>query len=132
MTLSFWCVLLAAALVWASRLALVGALRRSGQRYDNNLPERQLAELDGLGARAAAAERNLARSFAPFAAAVIIAHLAGVDARRAAVLAIAFVVSQLVYLAAYLGNADYLRVFVWLLGVAATVGLFVLAGGGGV
>ena len=45
------------------------------------------------------------------------------------VLAIAFVVSEILYVAAYLGNADYLRAFVWLIGLFTVLGLFGLAAG---
>src|SRR6187549_2415027 len=78
---------------------------------------------EGWRARAVAAHRGLVDGFAPFAAAVIIAHLSGADARRSAVLAIAFVVTEVLYVAAYLGNADYLRAFVWLIGLFAVLGL---------
>lgn len=86
------------------------------------------AKLEGWRARLVAAHRGLVDGFAPFAAAVIIAHLCGADARRSAVLAIAFVVTEVLYVAAYVGNADYLRAFVWLIGLFAVLGLFGLAG----
>jgi uncharacterized MAPEG superfamily protein len=81
----------------------------------------------GWRARADAAHRGLVDGFAPFAAAVIIAHLSGADARRSAVLAIAFVVTEVLYVAAYIGDADYLRAFVWLIGLFSVLGLFGLA-----
>lgn len=131
MTTPFVCVLIAFVLFWAARIPVFVALNKKAKGgFDNKHPHRQIAKLarsDGFGARAVGAQRGLGEAFAPFAAGVVIAHLAGADARRSAVLAIAFVVSELVYVAAYLANADYLRSFVWLIGFLATIGLFVLA-----
>lgn len=127
MTTPFLCVLLAFVLAWAARIPVFLAIRSSGRSYDNKLPNKQAAELEGFGARALAAHRAALDGFAPFAAGVVVAHLGDADPRRCAVLAIAFVVAQVVHGVAYLANADYLRSFVWLVGFAATVGLFVLA-----
>jgi uncharacterized MAPEG superfamily protein len=127
MTTPFVCVLLAFALFWLARLPVFVALRKAGEPFDNKHPHRQLARLEGLGARAVGAQRGLGELFAPFAAGVVIAHLAGADPRRTAVLAVAFVVAEVLYVAAYLANADYLRVFVWLIAFATTLGMFLLA-----
>ena len=127
MTTPFVCVLAAFVLIWVARVPVFVALARADQDFDNELPPRQLAQLEGFGARAVAAHRGLLESFAPFAAAVVIAHLAGADPRRSAVLAVAFVVAQLVYVVAYLGNVDYLRSLVWLVGFLTILGLFALA-----
>ena len=129
MTTPFVCVLIAFLLIWAARIPVIVALSKAGG-VDNLNPHRQLAKLsktDGFGSRAVGAHRALADAFAPFAAGVVIADLAGADPRRSGVLAIAFVVSEIVYVVAYLANVDYLRAFVWLIGFLATVGLFTLA-----
>jgi uncharacterized MAPEG superfamily protein len=129
MTTPFVCVLVAFVLIWVARIPVIVALTKAGG-VDNKNPHRQFARLskaDGFGSRAAGAHRALADAFAPFAAGVIIADLSGADVRRSAVLAIAFVVSEVVYVIAYLTDVDYLRAFVWLVGFLATVGLFVLA-----
>lgn len=130
MTTPFVCVLIAFVLIWAARIPVFVALGKTKAGVDNKHPHRQLAKLarsEGFGSRAVGAQRGLGEAFAPFAAGVVIADLAGADPRRSAVLAIAFVVSEVVYVAAYLANADYLRSFVWLIGFLATIGLFVLA-----
>jgi uncharacterized MAPEG superfamily protein len=129
MTTPFVCVLVAFALLWLARIPVVVALG-NGPGFDSQNPHRQLAELEGWGARAVAAHRGLRDGFAPFVAAVVIADLSGADVRRSAVLAIAFVVSEILYVAAYLGNADYLRAFVWLIGLFTVLGLFGLAAAG--
>lgn len=129
MTTPFVCVLIAFLLIWAARIPVFVALGKHGG-FDNKHPHRQLALLEqheGFAARAVGAHRGLGEAFAPFAAGVVIAALAGADPRRTAVLAIAFVVCELVYVAAYLANVDYLRAFVWLIGFLVTLGLFALA-----
>lgn len=124
MTTPFLCVLAAFVLVWVARIPVFVAIGRTDQDFDNELPPRQLDKLEGFGARAVAAHRGLLAMFPPFAAAVVIAHIAGADARRASVLALAFVVSQALYVAAYLANVDYLRSLVWLVGFLTILGLF--------
>jgi uncharacterized MAPEG superfamily protein len=127
MTTPFVCVLIAFALIWLARIPVFVAIGRSKQEFDNKQPRRQLASLEGFGARAVAAHQGLIESFAPFAAAVIIANIAGADPRRSAVLAVTFVVAEVLYVAAYLANADYLRSLVWLVGLLTVLGLFGLA-----
>ena len=131
MTTPFWCLLAAFLAIWLARIPVFVAIARSEQSFDNREPARQLASLEGFGARAVAAHRGLTDGFAPFAAAVLVAHLAGADPRRSAVLAVAFVVAQIVYVLAYLANVDYLRSLVWLVGFFTVLGLFGLAAGAG-
>jgi uncharacterized MAPEG superfamily protein len=100
------------------------ALRPEG--FDNKTPKDQQAKLEGLGRRANAAHNNSFEGFAPFAAAVVIAHLAHADAKWSAIFAIAFVVLRAVYVAAYLSNQSTLRSTVWILGVGATSALMLL------
>ena len=129
MTTPFWCLLAAFLSIWLARIPVFVAIARSDQSFDNREPARQLARLDGFGGRAVAAHRGLIEGFAPFAAAVLVAHLAGADPRRSAVLAVAFVIAQVVYVLAYLANVDYLRSLVWLVGFFTILGLFGLAAG---
>ena len=124
MTTPFLCVLAAFVIAWLARVPIYVAIRRAGEGIDSKEPARQLATLEGLGARALAAHRGLLASFPGFAAAVLTAHLAEAEPRRIAVLSVAFVVAQVVYVVAYLGNADYLRIFVWLIGMLTTLAIF--------
>jgi uncharacterized MAPEG superfamily protein len=119
------CVALAFGLVLASHLPVIVAKAKLG--YDNKQPRKQAAKLKGWGARAWGAEQNAIESFAPFAAAVVIAHLAGADPERSTLLAYVFVGARTLHLATYLANLDYLRTGLWFMGVLATAGLFVLA-----
>jgi len=100
--------------------------------YDNKNPRRQASALEGWGARAWAAEQNAIEAFAPFAAAVIIAHLAGADPQRSALLAYVFIGARALHLVTYLVDLDYLRTALWFMGVLAISGLFVLALAAGV
>ena len=127
MTTPFVCLLVAFLLIWIPHAAAVVAIQRSGVIYDNKHPRKQKATLEGFGARASACHQNHLEGFPLFAAAVFVAHLAGGDARRAAVLASTYVVARVIYTIAYLANADYLRSAVWTIGLLATFGLFVLA-----
>jgi len=119
------CVAVAFALVLASHWPVIFAKYRRG--YDNKNPRGQAGELEGWAARAWAAEQNAIESFAPFAAAVIIAHLTGADPQRSALLAYVFVGARVLHLVTYLADLDYLRTALWFVGVLSTAGLFVLA-----
>ncbi len=126
MTTPFVCILIALLLIHAPRVAYVVALKREGKRYNNKAPRSQQRRAKGLAARALAAHNNGFETFTPFAAGVFVAHLGGADPRQATVLAVSFILCRVFYIVAYLGNADYLRTAVWVLGLLATCGLFVL------
>ena len=76
MALHFWCIVAAWILVYSSKLPVAAAMQRAGG-YDNRHPRAQQATLTGWGARSVAAHQNSFETFAPFAAAVLVAHLAG-------------------------------------------------------
>jgi uncharacterized MAPEG superfamily protein len=125
MTPPFVCVGLAFGLVLLAHLPVIVAKWKLG--YDNKFPRDQAAKLSGWGARAWGAEQNAIENFAPFAAAVVIAHLSAADPQRSALLAYVFVGARTLHLATYLANLDYLRTGLWFMGMLATAGLFVLA-----
>ena len=70
---------------------------------------------------------GLAKAFAPFAAAVIIAHLASVPAAPIDLLAGLFIVARIAYTVAYLADRATLRSLIWVIGVGCVVTLFVIA-----
>ena len=125
MPVPFLCILIAFALCYAPKWPLAIAQARQGG-YDNRLPRQQQDKLDGWGARARNAHLNSFESFPAFAAAVIVAHLCGVDERRASILAIFFVVSRVVYIGVYLADLPRLRTTVFSLGMVSIATLFVL------
>lgn len=126
MTTPFICVFIAFVLVYALRVPILYAQSKCPGGLDNKQPRHQQRQLEGWAARAQSAHENAFEAFGGFAASVFVAHLAGLDARRASLLAITFVVSRVVYNVAYLANLDYLRTTVWGVGFLATCGLFVL------
>ncbi len=126
MTTPFVCVLLAFLLIYVPKIPLSIAMARQPGGYDNKDPRAQQAALEGMGARARGAHYNGFEAFSPFAAAVLVAHLAGATDHRASILAIAFVVARTLYIAAYIANLDYLRSAIWGIGLLCTVALFCL------
>lgn len=126
MTVPFVCILIAMLLAWPPKLAFSIALGRSKQGYDNKQPRAQQAALRGWMARARDAHYNTLEAFPPFAAGVIVAHLAGLDEHRATVLAVTFVVARTVYPILYIANLDLLRSAVWGVGYVATLLLYIL------
>ncbi len=126
MTVPFLCVLIALIFTLATKLPLALAMAREAGGYDNRHPRDQQAALTGWGRRALASHQNAFEAFAPFAAAVLIAHAAGADPTWSARLAIAFLVSRVLYTALYLADLASLRSLAWTAGFAATVALMAL------
>jgi uncharacterized MAPEG superfamily protein len=123
MALHLWCIVAAWILVYATKLPVAVAMQRAGG-YDNRNPREQQAQLIGFGARSVAAHKNGFETFAPFAAAVLVAHIAGGDPARVDGLAMVFVVSRMAYVACYLADKPTLRSTLWTIGWLATFGLF--------
>jgi uncharacterized MAPEG superfamily protein len=126
MTVPFVCVVLAFLLTIASKGPVALAMARQPGGYDNREPRRQQAALGGWGRRALAAHQNGFEAFPAFAAAVIIAHLAGADPIWSTRLAFVFLASRAVYIPLYLSDLAIVRSLVWTLGFLATVALFLL------
>lgn len=126
MTVPFWCLLIAAVLVYATKIPLSVAMARSAGGYDNKNPREQQARLEGWGKRAAGAHANAFEAFSVFAAAVFVAHLGHASEKWSAILAVAFVVLRTAYPVLYLANIDKARSMVWVLATLCSVGLFVL------
>jgi len=122
---AYWCVLIAALLpyVWTT------VAKASGERYDNRDPRGWVArQTNPRVHRANAAQMNAFEAFAPFAAAVVLAQLAGVSESRIALLAIAFVVLRVLHGVIYtLGMKHSLRSLAWFSAFACVVALLVLA-----
>lgn len=108
---AYWCVLVAALLpyVWVS------VAKSSGERYDNRDPRGWTArQANPRVHRANAAQLNSYEAFAPFAAGVVLAQLAGVAAERIALLAILFVVFRIAHGLVYIaGRQHVLRSLAW-------------------
>jgi uncharacterized MAPEG superfamily protein len=124
MTIAFWCVLIAAFLP----ILFTGIAKFSGPGFNNRNPREFQSRLSGARMRAHQAHLNSFEAFPPFAAAVIIAHVAGADRAIVDWLAIAFIVLRLGYGVAYMADKASLRSLLWLGAVGCWVAMFVLAG----
>jgi uncharacterized MAPEG superfamily protein len=121
------CVFLAFLLIYLPKIPLSVAMAKSAGGYDNRHPRDQQAALEGWGKRAAAAHANGFESFAPFAAAVLVAHVVRADPQMSTMLAIVHVLARTAYPVVYIAGIHMLRSLVWVIGFGATVALFVLA-----
>ncbi|MGI9245419.1 MAG: MAPEG family protein [Steroidobacteraceae bacterium] len=123
MTLGYWCVLVAGLLPYAATLtAKIG-----GERFDNRNPREWLAAQSGFRRRANAAQLNSFEAFPLFAAAVIVAHVAGADQPRIDLLAVTFVAARIAYIACYVADLALLRSLAWFVGIGSAVALFFAA-----
>jgi len=125
MNIPFLCVGIAFFMLFLTKIPVAIAMRKEGH-YDNHHPRDQQARLTDWGRRALAAHQNAFESFAPFAAAVIIAKIGGGDPVWSARLAVAFIVARVAYTWLYLADSPSLRSSVWMLGTLATLALFLL------
>ena len=125
LAIAYWSVLVAALLpyIWVS------VAKSSGERYDNRDPRGWTArQTNPRVHRANAAQLNGFEAFAPFAAGVVLAQLAGVAADRIALLAVAFVLFRIIHGLVYVaGWSHSLRSLVWFVAFACVVTLYVLA-----
>lgn len=122
MTLAYWCVLIAVFLPF-----VLAGLAKSERGFDNRRPRQWLAERGGWRQRANWAQQNQFEAFPPFAAAVIIAHLAGAEQGWVNALALAWVLLRVLYAALYIGNRASARSLVWTAALACVIALFVMA-----
>ncbi len=123
MTTAYWCVLIAALMpiVWA------GIAKGGAKGFDNARPRDYLARLEGWRQRANWAQANSYESFPPFAAGVIIAHLAGAAQPTIDMLALGYVAARILYGSFYIADRASMRSLAWVAGLACIIGLFVAA-----
>jgi uncharacterized MAPEG superfamily protein len=123
MTIAYWCILAAAILpyVW------VGIAKYPLGTYDNRNPREQLEKLTGPRKRAHWAQLNAWEAFAPFAAAVIVAHQAKASQPVVDALALTFIAMRVLHGLFYIADKATLRSLVWSVGFACVIGLFVTA-----
>lgn len=120
----YLCILVAALLpyVW------VVVAKTSAPRFDNRDPRAWLAKQDSPRVqRANAAQLNAFEAFAPFAAAVLMAQLAGVDPARIAQLSVAFVALRVLHGLFYVGNKPKFRSLVWFGALGCVLALMAMA-----
>lgn len=126
MTVAYWMILAAAVLPY---FAVVYAKLAGGgaQTYDNSAPRAQVDSLPPQRRRAYWAQLNGFEAFPPFAAAVIIAHMAQAAQSWIDSLAMTFVVLRVIYTLLYIYDKPTSRSVVWTMAFACVVGLFVAA-----
>jgi len=125
-TIAYWCVLVMALLpVVCAGIAKSGMMRTPPGEggYDNADPRSWLMRQTAWRARANNAQANTFEALPFFFAAVIIAHQLQASQGYVDLLAVAFVVLRLAYVAAYLADKANLRSSVWMLALLANVAL---------
>lgn len=124
MTTPLWCLVVVAILPYV--LAPIGGYFRMRQlgSLDNKHPRLQQAKLEGIGARAMAAQQNAWEALPFFTAGVVVSHLTQADPGTASNLSIGFVATRVLHPILYLANIDTLRSLVFLVGVVCVFGLF--------
>jgi uncharacterized MAPEG superfamily protein len=124
MTVAFWCVLIAIFLPYLCTGVDKFSDGKFGAR-DNHDPRAFLDNLEGVAKRAHSAQLNSFEVTPAFAAAVIIAHLAGTaELVTINVLAVLFITSRLLYIICYLADWAILRSLVWTVGMALIASFF--------
>ena len=107
---------------------LCAGIAKAGRKdYDNRDPRAWATQLEGYRARAQSAQANCHESFPFFAAALLAAVLAGVQADSVSTLGWLYVAVRLAYIWAYVSDRATLRSLIWLAGHAVIVWLLVTA-----
>jgi uncharacterized MAPEG superfamily protein len=127
MTTPFFCLLIAVLIPYV--LSGVGGYYRTRQfgALDNENPRQQQAALEGVGARIQAAQDNAREALPVFTAAVVVAHLAGVDPATASTLSVAFILFRVLHAVCYAASWATLRSVAFLAGFACCLLLFAQA-----
>ncbi|MDX1298557.1 MAG: MAPEG family protein [Pseudomonas sp.] len=127
MTVAYWCVLIALFLPYVSTVTAKAVSGGFSPKHNHD-PRALLDNLSGIGRRANNAQLNSFEVTPAFSTAVIIAHLAG-GAEQALLdqLAMAFIVSRLLYLICYLADWAPVRSLMWFVNMGLIISLFVVA-----
>lgn len=130
MTTPLWCLVIVALLPFL--LSFSGGYFRMRQlgAVDNKHPRQQVAKLEGVGARAYAAQANAWEALAVFTAAIVVLHLANPEAARgstASNLSLVFLATRVAHPIAYLANQDLVRSLVFVVGLGCVFGIFWIA-----
>lgn len=124
LSVAYGCVLVAALLpyLW------IGIAKAGGRDYDNRNPRAWLARQDHPRAiRGNAAHLNAFEAFAPFAAGVLMAQLAGLADARIALLSLIFIALRIGHGVFYITDQHRLRSLCWVGGLACVLTLLAQA-----
>lgn len=124
MTIAYWCVLVAIFLPYA--FTSVAKFHGDFGPKQNHNPREFLENLSGARKRAHWAQMNSFEINPAFFAAVLIAHQVGTAAQGMIDnLAIAFVISRVLFGIAYIADKASLRSLIWFAGIGIIIALFV-------
>lgn len=124
LAVAYWCVFVAALLPYF----WVAIAKTRGERYNNHDPRGWLQRQENrLVRRANGAHLNAFEAFAPFAAGVLMAQLAGVPHATIAALAVAFITLRVVHGVLYLADRHSLRSLAWAGGLGCVLALLAQA-----
>lgn len=121
MTVSIWCVLIAAVLP----IACAGASKLGAADFDNARPREWQAGLEGWRKRMHAAQQNSWEAFQVFAVAVLVARIVGVTSAMVSALALAWVAFRLAYIWAYAADRPTVRSIVFTCAFFCAIAIFV-------
>jgi len=124
LTVAYWCVFIACGLPYLA--AWISKFGSFGPR-DNTHPRDWAARQSGWRARANSAQANSFEGLPFFIGAVIIAHQLGANQMRLDVLAVAYVVLRMVYIAAYIKGIGSIRSAIWALGFLVNIAILFLS-----
>jgi uncharacterized MAPEG superfamily protein len=127
MTTPFRCLLIIALLPYV--IAGVGGYLRMQQLgvLDNNHPRVQAYQLEGIAARAWAAQANAWEALAVFGIVVIVAHLVHADPAASATAALVYLATRIAHPILYLADLATLRTLVFVVGLGCIARLVQLA-----
>ncbi|MET3440818.1 putative MAPEG superfamily protein [Variovorax paradoxus] len=124
LTIAYWCVFIACGLPYlAAWLAKAGSFGP----HDNVQPRDWAAKQSGWRARANSAQANSFEGLPFFIGAVIIAHQLGAAQARLDMLAAAYVVLRVIYIAVYIKGIGSVRSAVWALGFLVNIAILFIA-----
>jgi len=123
MNKAYLCVLIAGLLPYVCAMVAKWGF----ENFDNHNPRHWLAQQTGFRARGNAAQANSFEAFAFFAAGVIIATFAQVDAARIDLYAMVFVAARVGFIVCYVLDKASWRSLFWSVGLLSVVGLYAAA-----
>lgn len=127
MTIPFWSLLIAVFIPYV--LTGIGGYYKKQQfgSIDTHNPRTQAAALEGVGARANAAQANAWEALTVFTAAVMVAHFANADVKQSALAAQLFILFRVLHIGFYLGDIAIMRTLSFTGGFVCCLWLFWLA-----
>jgi uncharacterized MAPEG superfamily protein len=123
MNIAFLCVLLAG----ITPVICTTIAKWQFKDFDNHNPREWLGRQTGFRARANAAQHNSFEAFPFFAAAVILATLAGVEGPRVDQLSVVFIVARWLYVFFYVSDRPIWRTVCWTVAYVCVVSLMAIS-----